>query len=187
MTSPQAQAKAQGALDLQNAADVQLPDDDGDAAGHPGADCLGQRAAQHGLDAAVRHGQGVSTRPSVRHQWWLEAAHPAGSQQTPTYSLPNLQEIGRQGAAAALANISPTAQMHAQTPGPPGQPPVPGMPSPRTCSIAPRTATSAVVHLLLVALRLVPHQVPTTTRTTFSGTSRPTQPASLVGWSDQVG
>ena len=47
-----------------------------------------------------------------------------------TYSLPNLQEIGRQGAAAALANISPTAQMHLQTPGPPGQPPVPGMPSP---------------------------------------------------------
>ena len=47
-----------------------------------------------------------------------------------TYSLPNLQEIGRQGAAAALANISPTAQMHLQTPGPPGQAPVPGMPSP---------------------------------------------------------
>ena len=51
--------------------------------------------------------------------------------QNATYSLPNLQEVGRQGAAAALANISPTAQMHAQTPGPPGQPPVPGMPSPQ--------------------------------------------------------
>ena len=48
--------------------------------------------------------------------------------QNATYSLPNLQEIGRQGAAAALAGVSPTAQMHAQMPGPPGQPPVQGLP-----------------------------------------------------------
>jgi hypothetical protein len=45
-----------------------------------------------------------------------------------TYSLPNLQEVGRQGAAAALANISPTAQAHLNAPGPPGQEPVGGMP-----------------------------------------------------------
>ena len=38
--------------------------------------------------------------------------------QATTFQLPNLQEIGRQGAAAALANISPTAQMHLNTPGP---------------------------------------------------------------------
>jgi hypothetical protein len=48
--------------------------------------------------------------------------------QNATYSLPNLQEVGRQGAAAALANFSPTAAMHAQMPGPPAQPPVGGMP-----------------------------------------------------------
>lgn len=45
-----------------------------------------------------------------------------------TYSLPNLQDIGRQGAAAALAHISPTAQnILAQGPGQPAQPPVPGL------------------------------------------------------------
>ena len=54
-----------------------------------------------------------------------------------TYSVPNLMEIGRQGAAQALQNLSPTAAMHAQMPGPmptpyPGGMPnfgMPGMPS----------------------------------------------------------
>jgi hypothetical protein len=48
--------------------------------------------------------------------------------QATTFSLPNLQEIGRQGAAAALANYSPTAQAHLQTMGPPPTPAVGGMP-----------------------------------------------------------
>lgn len=55
--------------------------------------------------------------------------NPGQIMQNATFSLPNLQEIGRQGAAAALANISPTAAMHAQMPGPPGQPPAQGLPS----------------------------------------------------------
>jgi hypothetical protein len=54
--------------------------------------------------------------------------NPGQVMQNAMFSVPNLQEIGRQGAAAALANISPTAAMHAQMPGPPGQPPVQGLP-----------------------------------------------------------
>jgi hypothetical protein len=54
--------------------------------------------------------------------------NPAAAMQAFTFSAPNLQEIGRQGAAAALAHISPTAQMHLQTPGPIGQAAVGGMP-----------------------------------------------------------
>lgn len=54
--------------------------------------------------------------------------NPGQIMQNATFSLPNLQEIGRQGAAAALANISPTAAMHAQMPGPLGQPPAGGLP-----------------------------------------------------------
>jgi hypothetical protein len=54
--------------------------------------------------------------------------NPSSLANAATYSLPNLQEIGRQGAAAALANISPTAQMHLNTPGPVAQSPVSGLP-----------------------------------------------------------
>jgi hypothetical protein len=55
--------------------------------------------------------------------------NPQQVMQNASFSMPNLQEIGRQGAAAALANISPTAQMHLQTPGPPlAQPAAAGMP-----------------------------------------------------------
>ena len=51
--------------------------------------------------------------------------------QASTFSMPNLQEIGRLGAAQALASFSPTAQMHLQTPGPLAQSPVGGMPGPQ--------------------------------------------------------
>lgn len=55
---------------------------------------------------------------------------PGQLQQTTAMSLPNLQEIGRMGAAQALAHISPTAQMHLQNPAPPATAPVAGLPSP---------------------------------------------------------
>jgi hypothetical protein len=53
---------------------------------------------------------------------------PEQMQAATTMSLPNLQEIGRQGAAQALAGISPTAQMHTQIPGPSFSPPMAGLP-----------------------------------------------------------
>jgi len=57
--------------------------------------------------------------------------NPAAAIQAMTFSGPSLQEIGRQGAAAALAHISPTAQSIVQQGqgAPIGQPAAPGLPN----------------------------------------------------------
>jgi hypothetical protein len=74
-------------------------------------------------------GAGAATTPGVTAgKGGFPQINPQQIMQNATYSLPNLQEIGRQGAAAALANFSPTAAMHAQMPGPPAQAPMPGLP-----------------------------------------------------------
>jgi len=59
-----------------------------------------------------------------------KAYNPAAAIQAMTFSGPSLQEIGRQGAAAALAHISPTAQAIVQQGGggPIGQPAAGGQP-----------------------------------------------------------
>lgn len=74
------------------------------------------------------YGQAVGNLMSSMGTGKFPTINPQALQNAATFSLPNLQEIGRQGAAAALANISPTAAMHAQTPGPLAQPPVGGLP-----------------------------------------------------------
>jgi hypothetical protein len=54
--------------------------------------------------------------------------NPQQIMQNATFSVPNLQEIGRMGAAQALANFSPTAQAHLAAGPQPAAPPVAGMP-----------------------------------------------------------
>jgi hypothetical protein len=118
-----AQAKAQSALQYQQA-----------QTGYQQAQTamLPATLAQNASDAAQRNvlsmlpytvGTGAATTPGITPgARGFPNVNPAQIMQNATYSLPNLQEIGRQGAAAALANISPTAAMHAQIPGPMGQP-----------------------------------------------------------------
>jgi hypothetical protein len=127
-----AQAKAQGALDLQNA---QTSNYQMTTAMQPATLAqTGSSDAQRNLISMLPYvvGASAATTPGITTgKGGFPQINPQQIMQNATYSLPNLQEVGRQGAAAALANISPTAQMHAQSPGPPGQPPVPGMPSPQ--------------------------------------------------------
>jgi hypothetical protein len=124
-----AQAKAQSALQYQQA-----------QTGYQQAQTamLPATLAQNASDAAQRNvlsmlpytvGAGAATTPGITPgPRGFPNVNPAQIMQNATYSLPNLQEVGRQGAAAALANISPTAAMHMQIPGPTGQAPMPGMP-----------------------------------------------------------
>jgi hypothetical protein len=124
-----AQAKAQSAIDLSQAqtANYQMT-----TAMQPAT--LAQNAssdAQKNLISMLPYvvGAGAATNPGVTPgKGGFPQINTNQIMQNATYSLPNLQEIGRQGAAAALANVSPTAAMHAQIPGPVGQPPVQGLP-----------------------------------------------------------
>jgi hypothetical protein len=124
-----AQAKQQAAIDLQQSQSGLYQ---AQAANYPAA--LAQTAssdAQKNLISMLPYvvGAGAATTPGVTAgKGGFPQINPQQIMQNATYSLPNLQEIGRQGAAAALANFSPTAAMHAQMPGPPGQPPMPGLP-----------------------------------------------------------
>jgi hypothetical protein len=70
-------------------------------------------------------GAGAATTPAVGPSGKINVGQ---VMQNATYSLPNLQAIGQQGAAAALAHLSPTAQSILNQPAPPAQPPMPGLP-----------------------------------------------------------
>jgi hypothetical protein len=78
------------------------------------------------------YGDAVSNLMSSMGTGKFPGINPQALASAATYSLPNLQEIGRQGAAAALAHISPTAQniltQNAAGGQPAVQPPVAGMP-----------------------------------------------------------
>ena len=127
-----AQAKAQGALD-QTAAQTQYYQ--AQAANLPATLAqTGSSDAQRNLISMMPYvvGASAATTPGITTgKGGFPQINSQQIMQNATYSLPNLQEVGRQGAAAALAHLSPTAQQHLQTPGPPGQPPVPGVPSPQ--------------------------------------------------------
>jgi hypothetical protein len=124
-----AQAKAQSAIDLQQA---QANNYNTTAAIAPATLAqTGASDAQKNLISMLPYvvGNGAASTPAITQgKNGFPNVDYGQVMKNATYSLPNLQEVGRQGAAAALANISPTAAMHAQMPGPPAQPPMPGMP-----------------------------------------------------------
>jgi hypothetical protein len=124
----QAQAAAQSAIALQQAQTNQA-----NTAAAIAPATLAQTAsnqAQSNLISMLPYvvGKGTATTPGITQGANGFPKMDIGQiMQNATYSLPNLQEVGRQGAAAALANISPTAQMHMQMPGAPAAPPMPGL------------------------------------------------------------
>jgi hypothetical protein len=124
----QAQAAAQSAIALQQAQTNQA-----NTAAAIAPATLAQTAsnqAQSNLISMLPYvvGKGAATTPGITQGANGFPKMDIGQiMQNATYSLPNLQEVGRQGAAAALANISPTAQMHMQMPGAPAAPPMPGL------------------------------------------------------------
>ena len=122
-----AQAKIQGALDYQRAQTQSLGDTSAYNFGQLAE--TGSNNAQRNVISMMPYAVNASaaTNPGVSANGKIDIGQ---VMQNATFSMPNLQEIGRQGAAAALANISPTAQAHLSAGGPPpaqGQQ-MPGMP-----------------------------------------------------------
>jgi len=122
----EAQAKAQAAIQYQQAQTQNLAD----TAAYNRASLANTASenAQKNMMSLLPYMSGTGFNQAMQQVNAGGKLTPEQIVQASTFSMPNLQEVGRQGAAAALANFSPTAQAHLNTPGPPIQNmPMPGM------------------------------------------------------------